>query len=232
MLSITTDGEKSMTGHIQGVATRFEQAALPGFFRIWCGLHQLDLVLKQFYTALMDKSFYGILTNLISYLQQQFNLITKMRTKTKTISDTQRESLYKVSNCFKVHRVQLLQYLKEKNPDCKAPMKRWLVTLVIADISANATVTFNSLEGLTTLHFAQHQGLLYLQSNYMHLFKQLDQLKEMPMLMKMSMLCQVIGSLLLPLSVLQVTLKILGHLQWKYLMLLLLLKRVNCIKMY
>ena len=67
-LSITTDGEKKMTGHIQGVATRFEQAALPGFFRIWSGLHQLDLVLQQFYTALMDKSFYGILTNLISYL--------------------------------------------------------------------------------------------------------------------------------------------------------------------
>ena len=69
MLSITTAGEKSMTGHIQGFATRFEQAALPGFFRIWCGLHQLDLVLQQFYTELTDKSFYGILTNLISYLQ-------------------------------------------------------------------------------------------------------------------------------------------------------------------
>ena len=34
MLSITTDGEKKMTGHIQGVATRFEQAALPDLFRI------------------------------------------------------------------------------------------------------------------------------------------------------------------------------------------------------
>ena len=41
-----------MTGHIQGVATRFEQAALPGFFRIWSGLHQLDFVLQQFYTEL------------------------------------------------------------------------------------------------------------------------------------------------------------------------------------
>ena len=69
MLSNTTDGDRKMTGHIQGVATRFEQAALPGFFRIWCGLHELDLVLPQFYTELMDKSFYGILTNLISYVQ-------------------------------------------------------------------------------------------------------------------------------------------------------------------
>ena len=88
MLSITTDGEKKMTGHIQGVAIRFEQAALSGFFSIWCGLHQLDRVLHQFYTELMDKSFYGILTNLISYLQQQFNLIAEMKTKAKTVADT------------------------------------------------------------------------------------------------------------------------------------------------
>ena len=31
LLSITTDGERKMTGHIQGVSTRFEQAAQPGF---------------------------------------------------------------------------------------------------------------------------------------------------------------------------------------------------------
>ena len=48
MLLITTDDEKKMTGQIQGVATRIEQAALPGFLRILCGLYQLDLVLQQF----------------------------------------------------------------------------------------------------------------------------------------------------------------------------------------
>ena len=45
VVSISNDGERNMTGRIQGVATRFKQAALPGFFRIWCGLHQLDLKL-------------------------------------------------------------------------------------------------------------------------------------------------------------------------------------------
>jgi hypothetical protein len=121
MLSITTDDEKKMTGHIQGVATRFEQAALPGCFRIWCGLHQLDLVLQQFYNELMNKSFYGILTNLISYLRHQFKLIAEMKTKAKTVADTQWESMSKVSNWFKVHQVQLLQYLEEKNPICNPP---------------------------------------------------------------------------------------------------------------
>ena len=50
-------------------------------------------------------------------------------------------------------------------------MKWWLIILFIADISAYATATFCSLEGLTTLLFAQRQGLICLQSNYMHLFQ-------------------------------------------------------------
>ena len=50
-------------------------------------------------------------------------------------------------------------------------MKWWLTILFIADISANFTATFPSLEGLTTLLFALCQGLICLQSNYMHLFQ-------------------------------------------------------------
>ena len=45
------------------------------------------------------------------------------------------------------------------------------IILFIADISANATVTFCSLEGLTTLLFAQCHDLLCFQSNYMHIFQ-------------------------------------------------------------
>ena len=224
MLSITTDGEKKMTGHIQGVATRFEQAALPGFFRIWCGLHQLDLVLQQFYTELMDKSFYGILTNLISYLRRQFNLIAEMKTKAKTVADTRWESMSKVSNWFKVHRVQLLQYLEEKNPICKPPMKWWLIILFIADISAYATATFHSLEGLTTLLFAQRQGLICLQSNFMHLFQAVGPMEGNANVDENVCALSDDRKFSASLSVLQVSLKILGHLQWKHLMLLMLLK--------
>jgi hypothetical protein len=57
-------------------------------------------------------------------------------------------------------------------------MKWWLIILFIADISAYATATFRSLEGLTTLLFAQCQGLTCLQSNYMHLFYAVGQIEE------------------------------------------------------
>ena len=51
------------------------------------------------------------------------------------------------------------------------PTRRSSDLLFIADISAYATATFCSLEGLTTLLFAQYQGLICLQSNYIHLFQ-------------------------------------------------------------
>ena len=48
VVSVSTDGECKVTVRVQGVATRFQQADLPGFYRISCGLHQLDIKLKRF----------------------------------------------------------------------------------------------------------------------------------------------------------------------------------------
>ena len=101
-----------MTGHIGGVATLFEQAALPGFYRIWCGLHQLDLKLRSFYEKLMDKKFVSILTALIGYLRRQQNLINDMGTKCRTLAETRWESMSKVASWFKTHRVVIREYLE------------------------------------------------------------------------------------------------------------------------
>lgn len=35
LLSVVTDGASNMTGPLQGAMTRFEENALPGFFRFW-----------------------------------------------------------------------------------------------------------------------------------------------------------------------------------------------------
>ena len=105
-----------MTGRIQGVATRFDQAALPGFFRIWCGLHQLDLKLQSFFVSLMGEQFYSSLTSLIAYLRRQKNLIKDINTKTPTVSDTCWESMSTLSGWFKSNRVDVLAYLDQKKP--------------------------------------------------------------------------------------------------------------------
>ena len=96
IVSISTDGERKMTGRVQGVATRFERVAKPGFFRLWCGLHQLDIHLQRFFKNLLDEQFYSHLTTLISYLRRQQNLIKDMGTKAKKVADTRWESMSKV----------------------------------------------------------------------------------------------------------------------------------------
>lgn len=166
IVSISTDGERKMTGRIQGVATRFEQVAKPGFFRLWCGLHQLDIVLQSFFQDIMDEQFYSLLTGLISYLRRQQNLISSMKTKAKKISDTRWESMSKVASWFRQHRVDLQAYLTEKNPPCSPPLEWWVFIIFVAKVSNEATLTFRSLEGLTTLVSQQREGLLKLQATY------------------------------------------------------------------
>lgn len=171
VVAISTDGERKMTGRVQGVATHFEQAALPGFYRIWCGLHQLDIKLQSFFVSLMDEQYYSSLTSLISYLRRQQNLISSMKTKAPTVSDTRWESMSKVSTWFKTNRVDVLAYLDLKKPAVAPSSSWWIVLMFCQKISTEATITFRSLEGLTTIVAQQREGLRRLHDVYARLLK-------------------------------------------------------------
>ena len=54
LLGIAADGASVMTGEFQGVVTRLEQQTPHKVYRIWCGLHQLDLVMKHGFKGLMN----------------------------------------------------------------------------------------------------------------------------------------------------------------------------------
>jgi hypothetical protein len=170
IVSISTDGERKMTGRINGVATRFERAAKPSFFRIWCGLHQLDLVLQAFFKHLIDEEFYSKMTGLISYLRRQQSLINQMKTQAKKVADTRWESMSKAAAWFRDHRVPIQTYLEEKKPSCTPPLKWWIVLLFVAKVSNEATITFRSLEGLTTLVSQQREGISKLSATFMSWF--------------------------------------------------------------
>jgi hypothetical protein len=69
---VSSDGEKKMTGRHQGVFTQIHRVAKPGFMRVWCGAHQLDLSMQSFYLAIPD-TFYSTFTLLVAYLGRQQN---------------------------------------------------------------------------------------------------------------------------------------------------------------
>ncbi|CAM6041972.1 unnamed protein product, partial [Sphagnum compactum] len=83
----SSDGEKKMTGRHQGVITRIHHVAKPGFMRVWCGAHQLDLCMQSFYLAIPD-TFYSTFTLLVAYLRRQQNFISDERSQCPLICDT------------------------------------------------------------------------------------------------------------------------------------------------
>ena len=80
LIGTGSDGASSMTGHLQGVFTRFVNvSSITKFYRVWCSLHQLDLVLKAAYMELWDNDVVEIMKKFIQHLRQQSGLIAKMQ---------------------------------------------------------------------------------------------------------------------------------------------------------
>ena len=79
LIGIGSDGANVMTGHLKGVVTRIEQQAEYKLYRIWCGLHQLDLVMHHGYNKFMNGKLLTIMNAFIAHLCQQTNLINNMK---------------------------------------------------------------------------------------------------------------------------------------------------------
>ena len=65
IVSEATDGAANMTERHQSVVTRLECVSLPGFYRIWCAAHQLDLVVQHIMSTVLKAPFHDPLVALI-----------------------------------------------------------------------------------------------------------------------------------------------------------------------
>jgi hypothetical protein len=123
-IAVSTDGARSMTGRSQGVVSRFHQVCGPGLFRIWCCLHQLDLVMQCVYKPALEGDFYKTLTALIGHLRRQVNLNPNMKSTCPKVSDVRWISMDSVSTWLVNNRARVLRHLGAKKPSC-APNVVW-----------------------------------------------------------------------------------------------------------
>ncbi|KAH6566146.1 hypothetical protein BASA60_009601 [Batrachochytrium salamandrivorans] len=128
-----------MTGRIQGLATRIDQCTAGKLIRIWCGLHQLDLVMQRVFKASLDEKFYSTLTALIGHLRRQQTLISAMRSTCPKVADTRWISMESCTNWLTSHCMH------------------W---------AYEAKIVFTALQGLTTLLSQQRAKLLGLIDTY------------------------------------------------------------------
>jgi hypothetical protein len=151
LIAVSTDGERTMTGRISGVATLFQQEATHWITRIWCALHQFDLVAQKEYQLLHEDKFFGILIALVSYLRRQFNLISEMKATCPKFMSTRWLSMKKLTSFLEKYRVRICEYLVEKNPTCKPKTKWWILMLALDRVATELADVVSRLQGHTCL---------------------------------------------------------------------------------
>jgi hypothetical protein len=134
LLGLGSDGASAMTGHLQGVVTRIASQSNNKIYRVWCGLHQLDLVLKHAYTELWDNEVVEIMKKFIQHLRQQHALIADMRATCPQLT-TRWLVMGQVCKWLLEKRIRLFEYINSaKKSIAQAPPDWWWV--VITGISA------------------------------------------------------------------------------------------------
>jgi hypothetical protein len=160
LIGVTTDGAANMTGCHRGCITRIQQEAIrDGFYRIWCALHQLDILIQKCITMFFNDEFYGHLTSLIGYLRRQQILVQNMKTKCPKVADTRWLSLGKVCKWLCSNKTVINEYLDEKQPTCKPPMHWWAYVAIVKMIIEEVDITFVASQGLLTLIAEQQKSL-------------------------------------------------------------------------
>jgi hypothetical protein len=70
LIGVTTDGEKTNMGHINGVQVRMVRCAEFKVVQIWCALHQLDLVVHVAVDEVNDSTWLKTAYTLSTYLRK------------------------------------------------------------------------------------------------------------------------------------------------------------------
>ena len=128
LIGVSTDGAPSMLGAHQGFASRLEREGRPGFYKVWCAAHQLNLVVQSSVQELYESIFIDELNFVIGYLRRQQKLIEEMKTMCPRYASTRWLSIGKVVEWLIANRARVFSYLEAKNPSCK-PSPSWWVTL-------------------------------------------------------------------------------------------------------
>lgn len=159
LIGVSSDGARSMTGKFQGLVTRLGHCAEGKLIRVWCGLHQLDLVMQEVFRAALDDKFHSTLTALIGHLRRQQNLIAEMRSTCPKVADTRWLSMFSVTKWLASNIRKVQEHLERKNPACKPTSSWWIFLFAINALAKESSFVFTSLQGLTT-QLSQQKGKL------------------------------------------------------------------------
>ena len=135
LVGVGSDGASSMTGQFHGVVTRLaDESANTKFYRVWCSLHQFDLLLKHAYTDLCENEVVDIMKKFIAHLRLQPRLINQMKATCPQLI-TRWLVMGHVCKWLLDKRIALFEHIHTATkPITSAPSNRWWI--IIAGIKA------------------------------------------------------------------------------------------------
>lgn len=139
---------------------------MSAIIRIWCGLHQLDLVMQRVFKPALDSIFDGTLTGLIGHLRHHANLIANMRSTCSKITEVRWVSMDSKAAWLVNNHARVQRHLDGKNPACMFEKVWWVFLHALQAFAREAKATFVSLQGLTTIVSQQRATLQRLVDSY------------------------------------------------------------------
>ena len=155
LIGVSTDGEPVMTGRLGGIATLFEkEVKFQNFFRIWCPLHQVEIVLAKAYTEfgvveaadedngeMREPGFVKTLKELISFLRRKTKFKEDLGSQPQMLSFTRWASMSATTQWFADNFITVNAFLNDNGKD---PGPSWWLRLFVANDFSTLCLLFQN----------------------------------------------------------------------------------------
>ena len=172
LLSVKSDGASNMVCRHRGLQTLLERQCDFPIFRVWCGAHQLDLIVEACIANRLHSRFYQPLKAQISYLRRQQRFTADIRFQCPTVATTCWLSLGRLVRWIVRNRVEIIEYIErdDKSAFEKPTEIWWLLMFAVEALMETTDVFFRSIKGNDTLIVEQNDRFAKLHGYIESLF--------------------------------------------------------------
>ena len=169
LISVSSDGENTMTGRHSGLVTRLCAAAEHDVLRIWCPPHQIDLVAKRAAERVTNGEWVHFAYTFSVFLRAQNSLITAMNVKCPKKTNRW-VHLGRLLTFYKTYRRKIIAYTEEHRSGSPPTDAWWIITCAISPAIDKVNATFVVLQNRELLISQQEHHIQILLAAIIDMF--------------------------------------------------------------
>ncbi len=162
VIGLTCDGASANTGNENGALAIIEREIKEKtdsvVYKRWCGIHQLDLLLKKAIKKIGNETFISELRNFSTYLRKKVSFV-EIYKKCPAYCDTRWLTLQTMLEWLSKRRSQIILWLQENDPIQIPAPTFWMRIDILKDVVSRCCTCSQSLQGLQQLVSEQKKAL-------------------------------------------------------------------------